>query len=42
MRICVVQGRLTFMSSKILVTFGMTTMKRMPTMPTPTSSMIAG
>ena len=30
------------MSSKILVTLGITTTKRMPTMTTPTSTMIAG
>ena len=42
MRIRVVQGRVTFMSSKILVTFGITTTKRMLTMAMPTTIMIAG
>ena len=42
MRIRVVQGKVTFMSSKILVTFGITTTKRMPTMANPTTTMIAG
>ena len=42
MRMRVVQGSATFMSSKILVTFGITTTKRMPTMAIPTTTMMAG